>query len=445
MAILRHWKWLLAASIILPLTTAATLPRSSRGEKSPVRGHAIEKVDLVLSHAQPRFSQGLMLSNKRILPDQRLFGDFSPVGFNYETSGDVVQVSSYRACDNKMKGPDYTLKGHVAVLFYDIEPFLAGCVAVDNQARFAENSGAVALIVGPSSRAAGIKSITPKTARIPVVVLDDAETKRLQHELNEAQKEGMVTKITLHYVETPRPVHTLRIQVFRATPLNLCLLGLLVLLVLFISVLVFVKIRCKPNAHRDIWMRAMARNALHKMEVRKYSKSASHRKSHPNRFPKLSRPNYLPVFGSLTSVAHTVAGEERCAICLDEYSEGSELRVLFCGHEFHPKCVDPWLLAHRRCPLCQYDVVYKEYPQNDDTKASSDRDTPTVPLLRPSPPSPARVAQAVETRFTCAGAAWATVSENKICASEETIAESRSVVRAFGSCFGLLLRRFLIP
>ena len=34
----------------------------------------------------------------------------------------------------------------------DVQPFLTGCVALDNQARFAEKSGAMALVVGPASR-----------------------------------------------------------------------------------------------------------------------------------------------------------------------------------------------------------------------------------------------------------------------------------------------------
>ncbi|CAJ0942536.1 unnamed protein product, partial [Mesorhabditis belari] len=365
-----------------------------RGRLEPMKNlPPADAVDVILTHVQPGGSStNSMLSDSgagrgSILPDQRLFGAFSPVGLNYETSGDLVQVSTYRACDNRRKGPDYTLRGHIAVLFFDdVQPFLAGCVAVDNQARFAENSGALALVVGPASSILNnAKALSMRAARIPVVVLDETETQRLQKELAETQKKGLVARLSLQFVEA-KPSYTLRVQVFRVTPLNLCLLGLLALLVLFISIMVFVKIRCKPNAHRDLWMRALARNALHKMEIRKYTKSSGNSK--PNRFTRLSRPNYLPVFGSLTSVAHTVAGQERCAICLEDYREGSDLRVLFCGHEFHPKCVDPWLLSHRRCPLCQYDVVYKEYPHTDDTKGSSDRDTPTVPLLRPSSPYP---------------------------------------------------------
>ncbi|VDM96987.1 unnamed protein product [Thelazia callipaeda] len=113
------------------------------------------------------------------------------------------------------------------------------------------------------------------------------------------------------------------------------------------------------------------------MEIRKFQKNGSVSVVTSNKMPKKhsllclpSRRRYLPVFGSLTSVARSYEGQERCSICLEEYKEGQELRVLFCGHEFHPKCVDPWLLSNRRCPLCQYDVVYKEYPRTEHrTKA----------------------------------------------------------------------------
>uniref|UniRef100_A0A1I7XPR8 ribulose-phosphate 3-epimerase n=1 Tax=Heterorhabditis bacteriophora TaxID=37862 RepID=A0A1I7XPR8_HETBA len=196
-----------------------------------------------------------------------------------------VKVSSFRACDARRKGLDRTVFGHVSVVFVDeVQPFLTGCVALDN-------------------------------------------------------------------------------QVFRPTFLNLALIGLLVVLVLFISILVFIKIRWKPTAHRELWLRTLARSAVGKMEIRKFQKDTRREKLRPFSRLRKTRSTYIPVFGSLTSVANTTSAQERCAICLDEYSEGAELRVLFCGHEFHPKCVDPWLLANRRCPLCQFDVVYKQYPK----------------------------------------------------------------------------------
>uniref|UniRef100_A0A1I7VJ13 RING-type domain-containing protein n=2 Tax=Loa loa TaxID=7209 RepID=A0A1I7VJ13_LOALO len=142
---------------------------------------------------------------------------------------------------------------------------------------------------------------------------------------------------------------------------------------MFITGLVYIKIRWRPTTHRDIWLRTLARAAVNKMEIRKFEKNDNFGINTTNKLHKKrsllclpSKRRYLPVFGSLTSVARSYNGQERCSICLEEYKEGQELRVLFCGHEFHPKCVDPWLLSNRRCPLCQYDVVYKQYPKTEN-------------------------------------------------------------------------------
>ncbi|KAK1435958.1 hypothetical protein QVD17_01731 [Tagetes erecta] len=47
----------------------------------------------------------------------------------------------------------------------------------------------------------------------------------------------------------------------------------------------------------------------------------------------------------------------QCYICLVEYEEGDEVRVLRCHHEFHKICIDEWLMnVHRICPVCRDDV-----------------------------------------------------------------------------------------
>ncbi|CAL1372250.1 unnamed protein product [Linum trigynum] len=43
-----------------------------------------------------------------------------------------------------------------------------------------------------------------------------------------------------------------------------------------------------------------------------------------------------------------------CSICLADYRNSDVLRLLpDCGHLFHLKCVDPWLLKHPTCPFCR--------------------------------------------------------------------------------------------
>jgi len=48
-----------------------------------------------------------------------------------------------------------------------------------------------------------------------------------------------------------------------------------------------------------------------------------------------------------------------CAICLCEYSNEEELRILNCRHHFHKECVTDWLMLNRLCPFCKVDIETK--------------------------------------------------------------------------------------
>jgi Ring finger domain len=60
----------------------------------------------------------------------------------------------------------------------------------------------------------------------------------------------------------------------------------------------------------------------------------------------------------------TITGEEltaqqggvhaTCAICLEDFTEGEEVKKLPCGggHRFHPLCIGQWLREHATCPNC---------------------------------------------------------------------------------------------
>ena len=49
--------------------------------------------------------------------------------------------------------------------------------------------------------------------------------------------------------------------------------------------------------------------------------------------------------------------EQTCAICIEYLKSGSTVRVLQCGHKFHPSCIDRWLQPNITCPSCNTQVL----------------------------------------------------------------------------------------
>lgn len=45
--------------------------------------------------------------------------------------------------------------------------------------------------------------------------------------------------------------------------------------------------------------------------------------------------------------------DTQCSVCLDEYENGNEFRILPCGHGFHKHCIDTWLQKKAICPMCR--------------------------------------------------------------------------------------------
>jgi Ring finger domain len=79
----------------------------------------------------------------------------------------------------------------------------------------------------------------------------------------------------------------------------------------------------------------------------------------------LVRPSPRSVAASTSSSASTQdddplpesIGRETCPICIVDFEDGDDLRVLPCEgkHVFHQTCVDPWLLElSSSCPICRH-------------------------------------------------------------------------------------------
>ena len=58
-----------------------------------------------------------------------------------------------------------------------------------------------------------------------------------------------------------------------------------------------------------------------------------------------------PVIGTVTTMTSNLTNE--CAICLEHFNTGQQIRVLDCGHYYHQECSDPWLEGSATCPKCR--------------------------------------------------------------------------------------------
>lgn len=54
--------------------------------------------------------------------------------------------------------------------------------------------------------------------------------------------------------------------------------------------------------------------------------------------------------------------QSECSICTEDFVDGVMLRLLLCGHMFHPECIDPWL--ERRSRTCPLWYAIQDYAKN---------------------------------------------------------------------------------
>lgn len=63
-----------------------------------------------------------------------------------------------------------------------------------------------------------------------------------------------------------------------------------------------------------------------------------------------------------------------CSVCKEDFADSDDVRILPCGHIYHRRCIDPWLLDFAgTCPLCRIAL----------------QDVVALPTSLPEPPEPA--------------------------------------------------------
>ncbi|KFZ09000.1 hypothetical protein V501_05750 [Pseudogymnoascus sp. VKM F-4519 (FW-2642)] len=71
-----------------------------------------------------------------------------------------------------------------------------------------------------------------------------------------------------------------------------------------------------------------------------------------------------------------------CSICTEDFTKGEDVRVLPCNHQYHPACIDPWLLnVSGTCPLCRVDLrpVRSNLSAGEPSSPTDADQTPAVP------------------------------------------------------------------
>jgi hypothetical protein len=84
--------------------------------------------------------------------------------------------------------------------------------------------------------------------------------------------------------------------------------------------------------------------------------------------------NQLPIF-KFSELPTEIKESNTCSICLDDFADDDEIRVLLCKHYFHKDCIDRWLTQENvRCPLCRHDIRDR-CPGQDMGAGSPNEDT----------------------------------------------------------------------
>lgn len=51
-----------------------------------------------------------------------------------------------------------------------------------------------------------------------------------------------------------------------------------------------------------------------------------------------------------------IKNQESCAICIDDFEATGVVMELPCKHNFHKKCIEPWIITKGTCPMCKVNI-----------------------------------------------------------------------------------------
>ncbi|XP_059404876.1 E3 ubiquitin-protein ligase RNF43-like isoform X2 [Carassius carassius] len=305
------WPWLLmAASQVALGHTGLELAAAVESERSAPR--AMIKVSLL---KQEPTSRPITLE-----------GVFAGGSTGY-AEGKLMQSHPLSLCNTSEDDRQETIFISIVKL-ESPESTVPQCHPLLDKARLALQSGAQAVIFDITNDPGAAQELRDSDSfPRPVVLVKSSDAEELMGLVNKNEEAMVFIDIMM---ETQKwPYYDVGI---------LLTVALVVLAIVMIFVLRF---RCRSNRTWDS-VHQQTMRAISRLETRTYSSqgcSGSQRSREAQ--GSNSSSNSSPV----------------CAICLEEFMDGQELRIISCAHEFHKECVDPWLLQHRTCPLCMHNIM----------------------------------------------------------------------------------------
>ncbi|XP_044845434.1 E3 ubiquitin-protein ligase ZNRF3 [Mauremys mutica] len=222
---------------------------------------------------------------------------------------------------------EYGWVGVVKLEQPELEP--KPCLTVLGKAKRAVQRGATAVIFDVSENPDAIDQLNQGSEdplKRPVVYVKGADAVKLMNIVNKQK----VARARIQHRPPRQPTEYFDMGIFLA----------FFVVVSLVCLILLVKIKLKQRRSQNS-MNRLAVQALEKMETRKFkSKNKGHREGS---------------CGALDTLSSSSTSD--CAICLEKYIDGEELRVIPCTHRFHKKCVDPWLLQHHTCPHCRHNII----------------------------------------------------------------------------------------
>ncbi|XP_072443383.1 E3 ubiquitin-protein ligase znrf3 isoform X2 [Chiloscyllium punctatum] len=264
-----------------------------------------------------------------------LQGRFSRAGATISAEGEIVQMHPLGLCNNNDEEDlyEYGWVGVVKLEQPELDP--KPCLTVLGKAKRAVQRGATAVIFDVSENPDAIDQLNQGSEdplKRPVVYVKGVDAVRLMNIVNKQK----VARARIQH-RPPRPTEYFDMGIFLA----------FFVVVSLVCLVLLIKIKLKQRRSQSS-MNRMAVQALEKMETRKF-KSKS----------KAPREGSCAASDTLSS-----SSTSDCAICLERYVDGEELRVIPCTHRFHKKCVDPWLLQHHTCPHCRHNIIERKKESN---------------------------------------------------------------------------------